>query len=31
MRSTSAGVIHVPLVLRMMWLNSWHARPTVGV
>ena len=25
------GVIHVPRVRRMMWLNSWHARPTVGV
>ena len=31
MRSRSAGVIHVPRVRRMMWLNSWHARPTVGV
>ncbi len=31
MRSTSAGVIHVPRVRRMMWLNSWVARPTVGV
>ena len=30
-RSRSAGVIHVPRVRRMMWLNSWHARPTVGV
>ena len=25
------GVIQVPRVRRMMWLNSWHARPTVGV
>ena len=31
MRSTSAGVIQVPRVRRMMWLNSWQARPTVGV
>ena len=30
-RSTSAGVIQTPRVRRMMWLNSWHARPTVGV
>ena len=30
-RSTSAGVIQVPRVRRMMWLYSWHARPTVGV
>ena len=30
-RSRSAGVIHVPRVRRMMWLNSWQARPTVGV
>ena len=27
MRSTSAGVIHVPRVRRMMWLNSWHRPP----
>ena len=27
----SAGVIQTPRVRRMMWLNSWHARPTVGV
>ena len=25
------GVIQVPRVRRMIWLNSWHARPTVGV
>ena len=31
MRSTSSGVIQVPRVRRMMWLYSWHARPTVGV
>ena len=31
MRSRSSGVIQVPRVRRMMWLNSWHARPTVGV
>ena len=30
-RSMSDGVIHVPRVRRMMWLNYWHARPTVGV
>ena len=30
-RSTSSGVIQVPRVRRMMWLYSWHARPTVGV
>ena len=27
MRSTSAGVIHVPRVRRMMWLNSWRRPP----
>ena len=26
-RSRSAGVIQVPRVRRMMWLNSWTARP----
>ena len=27
----SAGVIQRPRGRRMMWLNDWHARPTVGV
>ena len=31
MRSRSAGVIHRPRGRRKMWLNSWQARPTVGV
>ncbi len=30
-RSRSSGVIQTPRVRRMMWLNSWQARPTVGV
>ena len=30
-RSMSDGVIQVPRVRRMMWLNYWHASPTVGV
>ena len=31
MRPRSSGVIHSPRARRKMWLNSWHARPTVGV
>ena len=31
MRSMSAGVIQMPRVRRMMWLNCWQACPTVGV
>jgi hypothetical protein len=30
-RSRSAGVSQMPRVRRTMWLNSWQARPTVGV
>ncbi len=29
-RLTSSGVIHTPRGRRYWWLNSWHARPTVG-
>ena len=30
-RPTSSGVIQTPRGRRMMWLNCWQARPTVGV
>ncbi len=26
-----SGVIQMPRARRKMWLNSWQARPTVGV
>jgi hypothetical protein len=31
MRPRWPGVIHSPRARRKMWLNSWQARPTVGV